>query len=213
MAKMKVLVFAPLLLVCAIMLVIVSLVAVGEWRKQKVSLCSSLLSPKAYNESTERIARVERLPRSFGSLAVFARRSADIESPRVLYVHGLQGNSLHYSDTIETLLAAYPVVHVLEPRGYGVTKGQANLRSVIIAVREAFRKLGRVDMLIGESLGANCSLFAIVAFGLEPRHVHWISRFDWGKFAARVPGVDHCHMGVLSQWDEMLRRYEERTTE
>ena len=124
---------------------------------------------------TKRGARRKRLPADWtvahwpfeaGAMAVYQRRDADTQRPKVLLVHGWAGHALQMHPLAEAVAAAGLEPVLLEFPGHGRAEGWGStLPQFVRGLWAASARLGPLHAIVGHSMGALAAAHA-VAHGL-----------------------------------------------
>jgi pimeloyl-ACP methyl ester carboxylesterase len=118
--------------------------------------------------------RVETLPFESSSVTLYHYPAPD-DAPQVLMTHGWAGYGLQLAKVAEALGAAGWAVVLIDQPGHGRSSGwTGNLQQFSRALRFVGSRLGRLEAMVGHSMGAAAATHAI-AHGLSVKKLALIS--------------------------------------
>lgn len=118
--------------------------------------------------------RVETLPFENASVTLYHYPAPD-DAPQVLMTHGWAGHGLQLAKVAEALGAAGWAVVLIDQPGHGRSSGwTGNLQQFSRALRFVGSRLGRLEAMVGHSMGAAAATHA-VAHGLSVNKLALIS--------------------------------------
>lgn len=118
--------------------------------------------------------RVETLPFESSTVTLYHYPAPD-GAPQVLMTHGWAGYGLQLAQVAEALSAAGWAVVLIDQPGHGRSSGwTSNLQQFSRALRFVGSHLGRLEAMVGHSMGAAAATHAVV-FGLSVNNLVLIS--------------------------------------